>query len=86
MARQHHPDAVLLDFMMPEMDGFTTFEHLQRDTSTSDIPVVLFTAKGTLGTRQPWDGLAFHGMIGKPYDPMTLGDQIARLLSWPQAS
>lgn len=82
MARQHRPHAVLLDMMMPDMDGLTTFQHLQADAGTRDIPVILFTAKSTVGARQPWDDHAVSGMIAKPYDPMTLGSQIARMLHW----
>ena len=81
-ARAHHPDAVLLDMMMPEMDGLTTFEHLQSDESTRDIPVLLFTAKLQARDRQIWDGTAIRGTIAKPFDPMTLGDQVSRTLNW----
>jgi CheY-like chemotaxis protein len=82
MCRTHHPDAVLLDMMMPDMDGLTTFEHLQADERTRDIPVILFTAKGRVGERPPWDGYAISGMIVKPYNPMTLGDQVSEMLDW----
>jgi len=82
VARAQHPDAVLLDMMMPDMDGLTTFEHLRAEASTSDIPVILFTAKGTVGEKQPWDDHALAGVIGKPYDPMTLGSQVATMLGW----
>jgi CheY-like chemotaxis protein len=82
-AREHHPDAVLLDMMMPGMDGLTTFEHLQSDDSTRDIPVVLFTAKLQARDRQVWEGTAIRGTIAKPFDPMTLGDQVSRTLKWP---
>jgi CheY-like chemotaxis protein len=81
-ARVNHPDAVLLDMMMPGMDGLTTFEHLQSEASTSDIPVILFTAKAQVGIRQPWDDYAVRGAIAKPFDPMTLADEVSRLLSW----
>jgi CheY-like chemotaxis protein len=82
-AREHHPDAVLLDMMMPGMDGLTTFEHLQSDDSTRDIPVVLFTAKLQARDRQVWEGTAIRGTIAKPFDPMTLGDQVSRTLKRP---
>lgn len=85
MCRTHHPDAVLLDMMMPDMDGLTTFEHLQADESTRDIPVILFTAKGRVGERDPWDSYAIRGMIAKPYNPMTLGDQVSEILHWSDA-
>lgn len=82
-AREHHPDAVLLDMMMPEMDGLTTFEHLQSDESTRDIPVLLFTAKLQARDRQVWEGTAIRGTIAKPFDPMTLGAEVSRTLKWP---
>jgi CheY-like chemotaxis protein len=86
ICRAQHPDAVLMDLMMPDMDGLTTFEHLQADEATRDIPVILFTAKGRVGERQPWDGYAIRGMIAKPYDPMTLGDRVSEILEWSDAS
>ena len=86
MCRAHHPDAVLLDMMMPDMDGLTTFEHLQADEATRDIPVILFTAKGRVGERQPWENHPIRGMIAKPYDPMTLGDQVSEILHWSDAT
>ena len=86
ICRSHQPDAVLLDMMMPDMDGLTTFEHLQADPATSAIPVILFTAKGRVGERQPWESYAIRGMIPKPYDPMTLGDQVSEILGWTAAT
>ena len=83
MVREHLPDAVLLDMMMPDMDGLTTLEHLQADESTRHIPVIMFTAKGKVGERQPWDDYPIRGVIPKPYDPLTLGDQVAEMLGWP---
>jgi CheY-like chemotaxis protein len=85
-ARTHHPDAVLLDLMMPGMDGLTTFRHLQADPVTRGIPVVLVTAKVQVGDRQMWDELAVAGVISKPFDPMTLGADVAAMLGWPAPS
>lgn len=82
LAREHHPDAVLLDVMMPDMDGLTTFRHLQADEATRDIPVILVTAKVQVGDRQMWDGLAISGVISKPFDPMTLASDVGRMLGW----
>lgn len=82
LARTHHPDAVLLDMMMPDMDGLTTFGHLQADQATHDIPVILFTAKVQVGDRQLWDDYAIKGVIAKPFDPMTLADQVAKMIDW----
>jgi CheY-like chemotaxis protein len=81
-ARENQPDAVLLDIMMPGMDGLTTFQHLQSDESTRDIPVLLFTAKLQARDRQIWHGTAIRGTIAKPFDPMTLGTQVSKTLNW----
>jgi CheY-like chemotaxis protein len=87
LAREHHPDAVLLDWMMPVVDGRATFEALRADASTSDIPVILLTAKLQVGGAQVWDDLAVAGVIPKPFSPMTLGDEVAAMLGWePPAS
>ena len=82
LARSHRPDAVLLDVMMPEMDGPTTLRHLRDDPATRDIPVVLLTAKALAGERAEWAGLAVHGVITKPFDPMGLHLEVARLVGW----
>jgi CheY-like chemotaxis protein len=82
LAHEHLPDAVLLDVMMPDMDGPTTFRHLQADEKTREIPVVLLTAKVQVGDRQVWDDLDVVGVIPKPFDPMTLATQVAELLGW----
>jgi CheY-like chemotaxis protein len=81
--RLHRPDAVLMDMMMPGMDGLTAFQHLQADRGTRDIPVILFTARSTGDARQPWADQALRGVIKKPYDPMALGDEVSELLGWP---
>lgn len=81
-AREAPPDAVLLDVMMPDMDGMETFARLQADERTRDIPVVLLTAKVQVGNRQVWDGLAVAGAISKPFDPLTLTGQVEELLGW----
>jgi CheY-like chemotaxis protein len=83
LARQHHPDAVLLDLMMPDVDGRATFLRLQADESTRDIPVVLLTAKLRVGGGpQIWDDLAVAGVIAKPFSPRTLGAEVAAMLGW----
>lgn len=83
LAARHVPDAVLLDLMMPGMDGLTAFRHLQADPATRDVPVILVTAKAQVGDGQAWDGLPVSGVIAKPFDPMTLGAEVAALLGWP---
>jgi len=82
IARDEQPDAILLDLMMPDMDGITTFGLLQEDDRTRGIAVILLTAKSRVGPVQPWDGLAVAGVLSKPFSPMTLPAEIARMLGW----
>jgi CheY-like chemotaxis protein len=81
MARRHLPDVVLLDVMMPEMDGPTMFSRMQVDPALRDIPVVLLTAKVQVGHVQVWDSLPVAGVIPKPFNPATLSTQIDELVS-----
>jgi CheY-like chemotaxis protein len=83
LAARHRPDAVLLDLMMPGMDGLTTFRHLRADPATGDIPVILVTAKARVGERQAWDELEIAGVISKPFDPIALAADVSALLGWP---
>lgn len=80
VATRERPDAILLDMMMPEMDGPETLRRLQADPSTSAIPVVFLTAKVQPGETVGPRGSA--GLIRKPFDPMTLADDVARVLGW----
>jgi CheY-like chemotaxis protein len=81
-ATAERPDAILLDVMMPDMDGPTTFQQLQRDSATRDIPVILLTAKVQAADRNRFAGLGVAGVIAKPFDPMSLAAEVADLLGW----
>jgi CheY-like chemotaxis protein len=81
-ARQERPDAILLDAMMPDMDGAATFQKLQADPSTKQIPVIMFTAKVQPADRKRFADLGAKDVIAKPFDPMKLGSQIAAMLGW----
>lgn len=76
------PDAVLLDVMMPTMDGPTTFARLHADPRTRDVPVVLLTAKVQPAERRRWEDLGVAGVLAKPFDPLALPGQVAALLGW----
>lgn len=76
------PDAILLDGMMPDMDGPGTFRVLQSLEATRAIPVIFLTAKVQPADRDTFMGLGARGIIAKPFDPLTLGEQITALLSW----
>jgi len=76
------PDAILLDVMMPDMDGPTTFRSLRADPATESIPVVLLTAKVRAADRQVLHDLGVDAVLAKPFDPVTLSDEIAAALGW----
>jgi CheY-like chemotaxis protein len=82
LAAAEQPDALLLDVMMPGMDGPSTVVALQRDPVTRDIPVIFLTAKVGGEGHDQWNHLPVVGVIPKPFDPMTLSAEVARLLGW----
>jgi CheY-like chemotaxis protein len=76
------PDAILLDVMMPGMDGPTTLDRLRGDDETRTIPVIFLTAKARASEVERLASLAVVGVLAKPFDPVTLPGQIADLLGW----
>ncbi|HEU0014886.1 MAG TPA: response regulator [Longimicrobium sp.] len=82
MAAAERPDAILMDVMMPGMDGPTAVRRLREDPATADIPVVLLTAKTQAADRRRFDELGVAGVLGKPFDPMELAAQVAGALGW----
>jgi CheY-like chemotaxis protein len=65
-----------------EKDGFTVLRKLKENPETYDIPVILLTAKVQLGGFKPSDEQQFSGILAKPFDPLTLADQITNILHW----
>jgi CheY-like chemotaxis protein len=84
MAQSEKPDAILLDVMMPEMDGLTTLQHLQANPNTSTIPVILLTAKAQTSEQQQFAELPVTGIITKPFKAPDLVQQIRFLLHWQE--
>lgn len=82
VARDERPDAILLDVMMPELDGPGTFVALRSDPQTKDIPVILLTARVQSADRGRFIDLGVDGVLSKPFDPMTLPSEVARVLGW----
>ncbi|AFY47595.1 response regulator containing a CheY-like receiver domain and an HD-GYP domain [Nostoc sp. PCC 7524] len=76
------PDAILLDVMMPDMDGIATFEKLQANPVTKDIPVILLTAKIQATDRRRYSQLGMVTAIAKPFNPLELAGQVATALGW----
>lgn len=82
VASGESPDAILLDVMMPDMDGPTTVGHLRSDPRTRGIPVILLTAKVQASDRRQFADLAVSDVIAKPFDPLDLAGRIAGVLGW----
>jgi len=83
-AEAEQPDAILLDVMMPDMDGLATFQKLQANTATHHIPVIFLTAKVQSPDRQRFAQLGVTAMIAKPFNPLNLANQVAEALAWSQ--
>ncbi|MGA8007482.1 MAG: response regulator [Burkholderiales bacterium] len=75
------PDLVLLDWMMPGMDGPTLFKRMQEHPQTKDLPVVFMTAKATPTEMEELRSLGALGAISKPFSPKDLPDQLRALWS-----
>ena len=82
VATKEQPDAILLDVMMPEMDGPTTFLKLQANPQTVKIPVLLLTAKVQGSDQRRFAGLGVAGILFKPFDPLLLSRQVSEVLGW----
>jgi CheY-like chemotaxis protein len=85
-ARAERPDAILLDVMMPGMDGPTTLANLRDDPITRDIPVIFLTAKVRSSDREYLTSLGAIAVLAKPFNPMSLSDQVADALGWSCAA
>jgi CheY-like chemotaxis protein len=82
IAVAEQPDAILMDVMMPEVDGPTTFRNMQQNPAISTIPVLLLTAKVQGVDQRRFAGLGVAAVLFKPFDPLTLADQISEVLGW----
>jgi CheY-like chemotaxis protein len=81
-AAAEQPDVILLDVMMPEMDGIETFRALQANPATRSIPVILMTAKVQPSEQRRFAELDVAGIITKPFKAMKLPEQIYTILGW----
>lgn len=81
-AENESPDAILLDVMMPEMDGPSVFKALRNREETRSIPVILLTAKVQAAEREQFSDLGVDAVLAKPFDPMTLHQEVAAALGW----
>lgn len=83
-AKQQAPDVILLDWMMPELDGPETCRRLKADPETAAIPVVFLTAKSQEAEIQRGLSLGAAGYVTKPFDALTLGEHVRDIVSKQQ--
>jgi CheY-like chemotaxis protein len=76
------PHAILMDVMMPGMDGPTTFRQMRQNPEIANIPVLLLTAKVQGVDQRRFADLGVAGVLFKPFDPLTLASQISQALGW----
>ncbi len=86
IAAKEQPDAILLDVMMPAIDGLATLKELSQSSTTQRIPVILLTATVRAATQQQYADLGAKAVLLKPFDPGTLGSQIEKALNWNDES
>ena len=80
LARDEKPDLILLDMMMPGMDGSTTYTQLREQKDIDTVPIIFMTAKVQTHEVENHMKLGAAGVIAKPFDPMTLHKEILRIL------
>jgi two-component system OmpR family response regulator len=77
---KEQPDLILLDLMMPGMDGETTFAKIKDISTNRSVPVVFMTAKVQHHEMESYLDMGVAGVIAKPFDPMTLSEQICKIV------
>ena len=80
LARRERPDLVLLDVMMPELDGWSVARELAAEDETRDIPIIFLTARADPADRRLGEQLGGVGYVIKPFDPVTIGDFVEEVL------
>lgn len=79
--KEQAPDVILLDWMMPELDGPETCRRLKADPSTSSIPIVFLTAKSQEAEIQRGLSLGAAGYVTKPFDALSLGQTVKDIVA-----
>ena len=80
MADEHHPDLVILDIMMPRMDGYQTCARMKSNDETKDIPIVFLSAKAQQSDIEKGRKFGVEDYLTKPFDPGDLIEVVNRLV------
>jgi CheY-like chemotaxis protein len=80
LARERRPTAILLDIMMPQMDGIATLQALKADERTASIPVIFLTAKNLGADADRYRALGAVAIVNKPFQPRALAEQLKTLI------
>jgi CheY-like chemotaxis protein len=83
IAAAYQPDVILLDMMMPELDGRATLHRLKENPKTQHLPIILVTAKVQPLSQTDINPNQILAVFSKPFRPLELADQIRAVLAWP---
>lgn len=79
-AISHKPDLIILDIMMPKMDGFEVCQRLKENPETRHIPVIMMTARGERSAKERGEELGIVDYLTKPFSPQHLAERIFEIL------
>ncbi|MGH7826953.1 MAG: response regulator [Candidatus Binatia bacterium] len=83
LAEAEHPDLIIMDIMLPKMNGFEAIAQIQSNPNTQSIPILAATAKAMPGDREKCLKAGFDGYLAKPFSHVELGHAIEKLLKKP---
>lgn len=81
LALREKPDLILLDLMMPKMDGFEACEKLKADPNTAKIPILILTARGEQVFKERGEAVGAAGIVTKPFSPQRLAEMVMEVLN-----
>lgn len=82
ISSERQPNAILLDMMMPTLDGRATLKQLKSNEATREIPVILVTAKAQQSNLGEFEDLDIAAIMAKPFRPLKLAAEITQILKW----
>lgn len=85
IARRDKPSLIVMDVLMPEVDGLTALRQLKQDSETAPIPVIMLTARGHVLTRQEAGEFGAAQFLTKPFSPSQLLQSVQKLIAGPAA-